>query len=54
MWKVSHLSATDTTGAPVAMRTRELDPILPPLTETGIDGWDSRLSGFPLHLCRHA
>lgn len=50
VWKVTHLSATDTTGAPVAMQTRELDPILPPLTATGIDGWDSRLSDLRIQL----
>ncbi|MET9275906.1 DUF2207 domain-containing protein [Kribbella sp. NPDC003557] len=50
VWKVTHLSATDRAGAPVAMRTKELDPILPPMTATGIDGWDSRLSDLVIQL----
>lgn len=50
VWKVTNLSATDSSGAPVALRTRELDPILPPVTATGIDGWDSRLSDLRIQL----
>ena len=50
VWRVTDVSATDRSGAPVALRTRELDPILPPLTATGIDGWDSRLSDLRIQL----
>ncbi|MFB6726318.1 DUF2207 domain-containing protein [Kribbella sp. NPDC056345] len=44
IWKVFDVTATDSTGAEVAVDLREMDPLLPPLTPTGIDGWNSRLS----------
>ncbi|WP_410788361.1 DUF2207 domain-containing protein [Kribbella sp. C-35] len=50
VWTVTHLSATDRSGAPVPVRTKELDPVLPPLTGTGIDGWDSRLSDLRIQI----
>ncbi len=44
IWKVFDVTATDSAGAKVAVDLREMDPLLPPLTATGIDGWNSRLS----------
>ncbi|GAB3953819.1 hypothetical protein GCM10029976_094750 [Kribbella albertanoniae] len=44
IWKVFDVTATDSSGAKVAVDLREMDPLLPPLTPTGIDGWNSRLS----------
>ncbi|TCC26524.1 DUF2207 domain-containing protein [Kribbella speibonae] len=50
VWKVTDVTATDPTGAPVPVRTKVLDPALPPMTATGIDGWDSRLSDLLIQL----
>lgn len=50
VWEVSDIAATDPDGNPVPRRTKELDPNLPPLTSTGIDGWDTRLSDLRIQL----
>lgn len=44
VWKVFDVTATDAKGAMVPVDVREMDPWLPPLTDTGIDGWNSRLA----------
>jgi hypothetical protein len=50
VWEVSDITATDQDGTPVPVRTKELDPNLPPLTGTGIDGWDTRLSDLRIQI----
>jgi Predicted membrane protein (DUF2207) len=50
VWTVSDITATDSAGVPVPVRTKAMDPLLPPLTGTGIDGWDSRLSDLRIQL----
>lgn len=50
VWKVTGVTATDPSGAPVPVRTKVLDPALPPMTGTGNDGWDSRLADLLIQI----
>jgi hypothetical protein len=52
VWEISHITATDADGASVPVRSEELNPNLPPLTATGFDGWDSRLSDLRIQIGR--
>ncbi|MBB5835620.1 DUF2207 domain-containing protein [Kribbella italica] len=44
VWKITGITATDATGAAVAVDVSERDPLLPPYTGGSVDGWDSRLA----------